>query len=104
MLECLKLCGGRSGKTGKKATIRGTDPFLFGLPSKSDGKRPSYAALERFFAERGMKGMRAALSNYRSKDVDPPNEVPRTKELEILVSDVKRLIPAFETDKVFLID
>jgi ArsR family transcriptional regulator len=26
MLECLKLCGGRSGKTGKKATIRGTDP------------------------------------------------------------------------------
>ncbi len=28
MLECLKLSGGRSGKTGKKATIRVTDPFL----------------------------------------------------------------------------
>ena len=27
MLECLKLSGGRSGKTGKKTTIRGTDPF-----------------------------------------------------------------------------
>lgn len=26
MQECLKLSGGRSGKTGKKATIRGTDP------------------------------------------------------------------------------
>lgn len=27
MPECHKLSGGHSGKTGKKATIRGTDPF-----------------------------------------------------------------------------
>jgi len=32
MLECLKLSGGRSGKT-EKAIIRGTDPFLHGWSS-----------------------------------------------------------------------
>jgi len=76
----------------------------YGLPSKSDKKRPSYAVLDRFFAERGMKGMRAALSNYRSKNCDPPNEVPRTKDLENLVNDLKELFPSFESDKIFLKD
>jgi hypothetical protein len=28
MPECHKLSGGHSGKTGKKAIMRGTDPFF----------------------------------------------------------------------------
>jgi hypothetical protein len=95
--------GNIPGKVFKVWFARAYINGAYGLPSKSDKKRPSYTQLERFFAERGMKGMRAALSNYRSKNVDPPNEVPRTKELESLVSDLKQLFPAFETDKVFLI-
>jgi hypothetical protein len=76
----------------------------YGLPAKSDKKRPSYVALDKFFAERGMRGMRAALSNYRSKNVDPPNQVPKTEHIEVLVRDIKEKFPDFEVDKVFLKD
>jgi hypothetical protein len=73
----------------------------YGLPPKSDAKRPSYASLEKFFAKLGVKGMRAALSNYRSEEVDPPNLIPRTAKLETVVEEVKKLFPDFQTDKVF---
>ena len=74
----------------------------YGLSSKSDKRRPSYTALARFFAERGRKGMRAALLNYHSKDVDRPHEVPRTKDFESLVRERKEFFPSFEADKIFL--
>jgi hypothetical protein len=45
--------------------------------------------------------MRAALSNYRSEEVDPPNLIPRTAKLEKVVEEVKKLFPDFQTDKVF---
>jgi hypothetical protein len=73
----------------------------YGLPPKSDAKRPSYTSLEKFFAKLGVKGMRAALSNYRSEEVDPPNLIPRTAKLEKVVEEVKKLFPDFQTDKVF---
>ena len=74
----------------------------YGLSSKSDKRRPSYTALARFFAERGRKDMRAALPNYRSKDVDRPHEMPRTKDFESLVRERKEFFPSFEADKIFL--
>ena len=57
-----------------------------------------------FFAERGRKDMRAALPNYRSKDVDRPHEMPRTKDFESLVRERKEFFPSFEADKTFLKD
>ena len=46
--------------------------------------------------------MRAALPNYRSKDVDRPHEMPRTKDFESLVRERKEFFPSFEADKIFL--
>jgi hypothetical protein len=74
----------------------------YGLPPKTDGKRPSYEKLDVFFSQRGLKGMRGALSNYRTDDVDPPNQTPRSAEMEKIVTDLLELFPNFEVDSVFI--
>jgi hypothetical protein len=74
----------------------------YGLPPKTDGKRPSYEKLDVFFSQRGLKGMRGALSNYRTDDVDPPNQTPRSVEMEKIVTDLLELFPNFEVDSIFI--
>lgn len=51
---------------------------------------------------RCLKGMRGALSNYRTDDVDPPNQTPRSVEMEKIVTDLLELFPNFEVDSVFI--
>lgn len=72
----------------------------YGLPSPKT-RRPSYWELEHFFAKHGLEGMRAALSNCRSKDVDPPNIIPLSPDVLALVRIVVNLFPSFDTTKVF---
>jgi hypothetical protein len=73
----------------------------YGLPS-SDTPRYSYRFIEQFFAERGLEGMRAALSNSRHNPVDPPNMIPASPDVVRLVEDIQRLIPSFDDTKVFI--
>ena len=100
---------------GRNNPRKGNIPFLkfriwfarayangaYGLPPKTDGKRPSYKKLDVFFSQRGLKGMRGALSNYRTDDVDPPNQTPRSAEMEKIVTDLLELFPNFEVEAVF---
>ena len=46
--------------------------------------------------------MRGALSNYRTDDVDPPNQTPRSAEMEKIVEELSELFPSFEADSVFV--
>jgi DNA polymerase type B, organellar and viral len=110
-LECQKVMLKRPGRNNPK---KGNVPMkmfrgwfarayvngAYGLPS-SDTHRHSYRFLEKFFAERGLEGMRAALSNSRHNPVDPPNMIPSSPDVVRLVVDLKRLIPSFDETKVF---
>ena len=60
-------------------------------------RRPLMGSLER-----GIKGMRGALSNYRTDDVDPPNQTPSSAEMEKIVEELLELFPSFEADSVFV--
>ena len=111
-VECQKIMVKRQGRNNPR---KGNVPMkifrawfarayvngAYGLPSP-DTRRPSYRFLDLFFAERGLEGMKAALSNCRSKEVDPPNMIPFAPEVANLVRSVQRIIPSFEATKVFM--
>ena len=111
-LECQKVMLKRPGRNNPK---KGNVPMkmfrgwfarayvngAYGLPS-SDTRRYSYRFLEQFFAERGLDGMRAALSNSRHNPVDPPNMIPSSPDVARLIRDLQRLIPSFDDTKVFI--
>jgi hypothetical protein len=111
-VECQKIMVKRQGRNNPR---KGNVPMkmfrswfarayvngAYGLPSP-DTRRPSYRFLDLFFAERGLEGMRAALSNSRHNPVDPPNMIPPSPDVVRLVEDIQRLIPSFDETKVFI--